>query len=372
MTGSDETTGSATQSEGLQARILEAGPLWAGAFVAVVSFLFAVQLLGTATEAARPLIAQVLGRVVVDDGSALGLAWLSTYALANGSVVAALAVSLLRSGLVSASEAFLMVGGSRLGAGAIVVLVGVLDYLQKRHGRTLSEGTSLGLLTFLVTLSIYVPATVLGLAALERVTPALLAATRGLELPVGTLQSLEPATVLLTRVLGPGFALVVAVGGLFGSLWLFDQTLERVETETVRTYVFRHFERRWTAFGIGLLTTGVTTSVAFSLGVVVPLYNRRFVRRSEVVPYILGANIGTLLDTLVVAFVLETALGVVVVLVVVGVASTLTLLVLVGYGPYTAFVDAGQDRLLTDRRVFAGFGLLLVAVPVALLVAPHV
>jgi len=135
--------------------------------------------------------------------------------------------------------------------------------------------------------------------------------------------------------------------------------------------VFQHFKQRWIAFAIGLLITGVTTSVAFSLGVVVPLYNRQFVRRKEITPYILGANIGTLFDTLVVAFVLETTAGVAIVLLVVGLATLFTLVALVGYEPYAAVIDAGQDRFLEDRRFFVGFGILLVAAPLALLLVPH-
>lgn len=285
--------------------------------------------------------------------------------------MAALSLSLLRSGIVTVPEAFLLIAGSRLGGAAIVVLVGALDYLQRRDGRTLSEGTSLGLLTFLVTFTIYVPATVLGFAVLLAFRAELLAATDGLDLTVRSLEYLEPVTDAVTRTLGPGPALVVALGLLFGSLWLFDRVLARVETETVRTYVFQHFGRRWMAFGVGLLITGVTTSVAFSLGVVVPLYNREFVRRREIVPYILGANVGTLFDTLVAAFVLETTPGVAVVLLVMGLATLFTIAALVTYELYAAFVDAAQDRLLEDRRFFVGFVVLLVAVPAALLLVPH-
>jgi len=123
--------------------------------------------------------------------------------------------------------------------------------------------------------------------------------TRGLDLPIRSLQYFDPLTDAVTRALEPANALILALALLLGSLLLFDQVLERVETDTVRTYVFQHFKQRWIAFAIGLLITGVTTSVAFSLGVVVPLYNRQFVRRKEITPYILGANIGTLFDTLV-------------------------------------------------------------------------
>jgi sodium-dependent phosphate cotransporter len=371
MTGADELSEKQTGDMRVPNLIVEVGPLWVTAFATVLLFLFAVQLLGTATEAAEPVIERILGRVVVGNGSALGLGWLTTYGLTNGSVVAALTVTLLRSGLVTVSESFLMIAGSRLGGGAIVVFIGVLDYLQERRGRSLTEGTSLGLLTFLLTFSIYIPVTVLGLVALVMFQSELLAATSGLDLSLQTLQYFEPVTVFVTRTVGPGFALGIALVLLFGSLWLFDELLEHVETATVRRYMFQHFERRWVAFGIGLLITGLTTSIAFSLGVVVPLYNRQFVRREEIVPYIMGANVGTLFDTLIVAFVLETTTGVAVVLVVIGLATLFTLAALLAYEPYTAFIDAWQDRLLEDSRFFLVFGLLLVLLPLALVVGGH-
>lgn len=371
MTDSDVPPGLPTRAREFYRRLLEVGPLVASGLAAILVFLFAVQLLGTATEAAGVLLERAFRLVVVDDASTLGLSWLATYGLTNGSVVAALGVSLLRSGIVSPGQAFLVVVGSRLGGAAIVVLVGAFEYLQHRQQRTLGEGLSLGLLTFVVTFTIYLPVAVAGIVLRPAVQPVLLDASRTFDLPVRLLQYLDPATRTVTSRLGPGLALAVAIVLLFGSLWLFDRVLERVETRTIRRYVVRHLQRRWTAFTIGFVVTGATTSVAFSLGVIVPLYNRQYVRREEIVPYVLGANIGTLLDTLVVAVVLETAAGVAIVLLVMGLATLFTLVALVVYEPYAAVVDAGQDRLLGDRRFLVGFGVLLVAVPLALLLVPH-
>jgi len=80
-----------------------------------------------------------------------------------------------------------------------------------------------------------------------------------------------------------------------------------------RRYVSR-LQNKWVSFGLGLIVTGVTTSVAFSLGVIVPLYNRGHIKRDEIMPFVLGANIGTLVDTLIVAIALNTAVGVLIVL----------------------------------------------------------
>ncbi|MEF8774673.1 MAG: hypothetical protein V5A23_06220 [Halobacteriales archaeon] len=84
-------------------------------------FVFAVQLLGTATEAAAPLLERMLRSVLVGDAAALGVGWLAAYGPINWSVVVAL--SLLGAAVVTTSEAFLLVAGSRLGGAAVVVLV---------------------------------------------------------------------------------------------------------------------------------------------------------------------------------------------------------------------------------------------------------
>ena len=55
-----------------------------GAVGVILLFLFAVHLLGTATEAAAPTIERVFFQVVAGDASALGVSWLGAYVLANG------------------------------------------------------------------------------------------------------------------------------------------------------------------------------------------------------------------------------------------------------------------------------------------------
>lgn len=131
-------------------RIRASGRLWIGGVASLVLFLLAIQLLGAATEAAAVPLKQFFSRYVAGDTTALGVSWVATYVLTNGSVIAALSVSLFDSGVITASQLFLMLAGSRLGAAAIVILIGALDYFQKQR-YSLGEATSLGLLTFLLT-----------------------------------------------------------------------------------------------------------------------------------------------------------------------------------------------------------------------------
>ena len=342
-----------------------------GALVAVLMFLFSVQLLGTATEATTPLLERLFRQAVVGDTSALGVSWLATYLLTNGSVVAALSISVFESGVVSAEQLFMMVAGSRLGGSAIVVFVGALDYFQKKE-YSLPSSVSMGLLTFLLTYSVYLPATVLGYLSLPWLRGRFSTDLQGFEVGIGSVRLFEPVTVAITNRLGSLPSFVFAVLFLFGSIRFFDRLLRQVETETLRRNLFRRFRRTWLSFLFGILLTGVTTSVAFSLGVIVPLYNRGFVKRDELVPYILGANIGTLADTAIVAVVLGSPVGFAVVLFLLLLASVLTVAVLFFIDDYTRSVATLNDRLLNDRMYFAVFVVSLVLVPLALLLFPLV
>lgn len=337
----------------------------------VLVFLFAVQLLGAATDAAAPALRPVLGRVVVGDSVALGLSWLAAYGLANGSVVAALSLSLFNTGLITATDLFLMIVGSRLGAAAVVVFVGLLDYVQE-DGPSMREAVSLGMLTFLLTHTIYLPVAVLGYVTLPTLTGPVRSVSEGLTVGIRPLAFFDPAVAWLTDLIGPAPAFVLAVVSLFVSLRLFDRVLSKVETATLRDELFTHLQYTWLSFAIGVLITTVTTSVAFSLGVIVPLYNRGYVKREELIPYVLGANLGTLFDTLVVAIVLQTAVGVATVLVLLAIGTALTVLALLADDSYTDRVEALDDRLLEDRRLFVAFAAALVVVPVALVAVPLV
>ncbi|WP_224214831.1 hypothetical protein [Natrinema longum] len=89
--------------------------------VAVVSFFFAIQLLSaslqTLSSVVRPLLIRQTGPL-----SYVETSWLSAYVMLNGSIVAAIALSLFSADLITVLELFLLVSGSRLGAAGIVLL----------------------------------------------------------------------------------------------------------------------------------------------------------------------------------------------------------------------------------------------------------
>jgi len=333
--------------------------------VILVTFLLAIRLLGSTTDALSPVLRQYLDRFVVGDWSALGISWVASYALANGSVVAALSLSLFDAELIVTSQLFLMIVGSRLGGAAVVVFIGAFDYLNEELD-TLSESVRLGVLTFLLTHSIYLPVLVVGYVSVSRLQAVGIDPLNGL---TTTSRVPDVSSVVASRVidvLGPALGFVLAIGLVFLSMRLFDRLLGRLDKQRLRRRYLTRLNDKWVSFGTGLVVTGLTTSVAFSLGVIVPLYNRGHIKRDEIIPYVIGANIGTLVDTLIVAVALDTAVGVLTVAMLLGISLVISLVALLFYPVYTGFIGTMQDELLESTVLFVGFLLSLLVVPLLL------
>lgn len=343
----------------------------------VVLFLFAIQLLGSAVETLSPVLRQVLEQIIVGDRSALGVSWIASYVLANGSIVAALSLTLFRSDLVVPSQLFLMVVGSRLGGAAIVLFIGAFDYLNEEL-ESVSESVRLGVLTFLLTHSIYLPVLVVGYVLLPVVeswnvsNPVIAGETRIANRLVPktdvNIPDLIPVfTEGIINAVGAVVAFLLALGLIFLSMRLFDRILDSVDKQRLRDRYVKRLNDKWTSFTIGLVFTGLTMSVAFSLGVVVPLYNRGHIKRREIIPYILGANIGTLVDTLIIAVALNIPVGVVTVALLLCLGFLVSLLPLLFYNRYVSGISVFYEQLVDNRGYFIGFLVSLLLVPLLLI-----
>ena len=135
-----------------------------------------------------------------------------------------------------------------------------------------------------------------------------------------------------------------------------------------------HVERikRWlhhplAMFVLGLAVTAMTLSVSISLTLLIPLSLKGYVRRDNIIPYVMGANISTWVDTMVAAMLLESprAFTIVFTQMVVGAAISLFILVFL-YKPYSQAVLALARRATHSSRGFALFLGAILLVPLVL------
>ncbi len=349
-------------------RISRPFPPWVlllGSLATLFIFFFSVRLLGAATDALSGGVTPYLRTVIDGELSALGVGWLGALVLMNGSVVAALSVSLLHSGLVNDAEFFMMISGTRLGGSGIVFLIGVLDHLQRRHAG-LEDSTSMGVLTFLITHSIYIPATALGFLLLPFLTTYMLDPRVMDRLTIQTFELFTPVTDLIIELLGGWLSIILSILILFLSLKLFAEVVCCLDGNVLRRHLLVFLERKWIAFFAGMLITMATASVAFSLGIFVPLYNRKVIKKKVMIPYIMGANIGTFSDTLLAGIILETVDGVLVVFILTGLASVVTMMALAVSDTFIEAMEFLQNRIVDSWHLFLAFMAALLLAPLLL------
>jgi Na+/phosphate symporter len=162
----------------------------------------------------------------------------------------------------------------------------------------------------------------------------------------------------------------IGIGVLLASFTIFDRVLPNLEQPGPRfERASRILHQRYLMFLFGVIVTLMTLSVSLSLTILIPLTLKGYVRRDSIIPYVMGANIATWIDTLFAALLLDTPRAFTIVFVEMVTGATVSLIVLVLlYGPYQRAIHWAAHLATRDRRGFAIFLAALFCVPGVLLV----
>jgi solute carrier family 34 (sodium-dependent phosphate cotransporter) len=336
------------------------------AVVAIMVFILALQLLKEGAGKLGPFLTDTLQ--IQNAANTLGFGWLFAYVVLSGSPVAAISLSFFSTGVIDAVQTFTMITGSRLGASFIVLFVGFIYYLR---GHQRSASIAIGILCLLVTASIYLPALIVGYWLL----------TRGM---LDAIQFGAPASLtsvldlvfdpLVGGVLGlvgrwPVAVFLLGLGTLLLSFSLLDRALPELDPERGGfEQIGRLVYRPMAMFVLGMAITSVTLSVSVSLSILVPLSAKGFIRRENTLPYIMGANITTFIDTLFAALVMGGAPAFTIVLVEMLSVAAISLVVLMCmYGWYERVMVSLLDLIMSTNWRLATFMGVMLIVPIALL-----
>lgn len=329
----------------------------------ILLFVFALQVVRAGASSLVPLLD---GLAVSGPLNSVGFGWLLAYAAMSGSPVAAIGVTLLSGGVLSEAEAFAVIGGSRLGASFIVLAVGFVLYLGHRRN---ADGLSIGVIALLTTFTTQAPAIGLGLVSLHygwldslQFSP-----------PPGMLDWIDwlygrPVGLLEDNLAG-GWIFAIGVGFLLASFAVFDRALPRLEAGSSSIEGTLHrLNTRPLMFAIGCIVTAMTLSVSISLTLLVPLSLKGYLKREHVIPYVMGANITTFIDTLAGGLILggETAFTVVLTQML-AVAAVSAVLLTVAYGPYSRLILSTTHEATRSKRNMGVFLGAIVALPAVLL-----
>jgi Na+/phosphate symporter len=331
---------------------------------AMFLFILAVQLMKAGATAIGPSIE---GQFPFANGaSALGTGWLGAYFVMSGSPVAATTVSLFGAGALTNMQALTMISGSRLGASFIVLITGFLYAMRNEDSR--GESLGVGIQAMTMTAIQYVPGMLLAYVIF-----------RSGMLDGVQLHASGEFDAVLNRLWGPfvdaaqtnlpGWALfLVGIGTILVSFNLIDRVLPSVSSDATASKRAAWLKKPWTMFLLGCLVATLTLSVSVALTILVPLASKGLVKRDEALPYIMGANIMTLADTLVVTMLQPTPIAAQIVLAqAIGVAIVSVLILAFAYKPVKRSVLAWDTYLVASNRRLAIFVGCLFMVPITLI-----
>jgi Na+/phosphate symporter len=330
---------------------------------ALAIFVFALRLLQAGAGGLRPVLEDLN---IEGSLNAVGLGWFGSYIVLSGSPVAAIALSLFSEGVLSDTETFAMINGSRMGASFIVLFVGFVYWVT---GRRNPDGLYIGVVALLTAFTLWGPVIPLGQFILSEgwFDDVRFGSPGALTSIISTVY--DP---LIDRIKEHVHRLVMFAGGialLLLSFNLFDRVLPNLDQPGPR------FERasavlhsRFPMFFFGLIVTAMTLSVSLSLTILVPLTLKGYVKKDSIIPYVMGANIATWIDTLFAALLLDEPRAFTIVFVEMITGAAVSLLVLIAfYGPYQRMIHHLAHLATRDRRGFGVFMGAILIVPVVML-----
>lgn len=338
---------------------------WALRFgLALFLFIGALQLMKTGAGSLDLL--QHKGFLVKNPGSTLGLGWIGALFVLSGSPIAASALTLVAADSISEIQGFTMLTGSRLGAAFVVLVVAVIYAVKGGSGERIKP-VSTAIIALSGTAIIYLPASVIGFAllnwgpfhALDPQFPAQFADL--IDIVYGG---------MLARVesLPSGVIFLGGLGVLLLSFKLIDSVMPSLDDSTVAGSRLSWLQRKWPMFALGSLVALITMSVSVALTVLVPLVAKGYAKRENILPYILGANITTLGDTMLAAFALHSGAAVRIVVAEVIATTTLSVILLAFFYPQLQrVVWSFQRQILKSRPRLAAFTVALFVVPLGIM-----
>jgi len=327
-------------------------------------FILAITLMKTGARGLTPFLSD-LG-ILSNPANSLGFGWLFAYLIMSGSPVAAAALTFFDAGVINAISAFTMITGSRLGASFIVLFIGFIYVLR---GRDRATSLSMGILSLTVTATTYFPGLLIGIYLLNT------GAVDDIQLHTGALLSsvtgtlVEPIAGLLMGIFPFWAVFLIGLGIILVSFNLFDKCLPQMSLKESRVgWVSRLVYRPVVMFFLGALVTMISMSVSVSLSLLIPLSQRGFVRRENVIPYIMGANITTFIDTLLAAVLLDNPATFTIVLVSMLSTAAASILILVFfYRPYLKSSLLFVGWVTSSSRNLAIFMITIFIIPIILI-----
>jgi hypothetical protein len=244
-----------------------------------------------------------------------------------------------------------------------------IGFLYVLRGRDRSTSLSMGLLSLMVTITTYLPAFVLGIIFLQSGLFDSIHPESGALLRSILDWAITPLANTIALIFPDWLVFFVGLGIILISFNLFDKCLPQMTLKESQVgHMSRLVYRPIVMFLLGALVTMISMSVSLSLSILVPLSARGFVRRENVIPYIMGANITTFIDTLLAAMLLQNLSAFTIIFVgMLSITIVSIMILLTIYQQYRLIILNSVTWITTNNRTLAVFMILILLLPILMI-----
>lgn len=266
----------------------------------IIIFLFSIELMGKAFSSLGRETAESILLATSNPFVGLFIGLLVTALIQSSSTITTMTIAMVASGALSLTEAVPIIMGANIGTTLTSTIVS-LAYINKKEEfrRAIEAGTIhdffniftvaiLFPLEYHYGLVSYMAQTLTGLFIPETGLPV--SSSYGFRL----FEIIPITNFIIEFINNPFISIGISFILLFGSIKWISTVISRMlmgeDQEKLNFFIFDHYFK---SFGWGILLTGAVQSSSVTTSLVVPFAATGKIRINRIMPFILGANIGT-------------------------------------------------------------------------------
>lgn len=360
-------------------------------FLFLIAFMLALEFIKISITSLSEELKESIASYIGNPLSSLGIGWFMSFLTLNATSIATLSVSLAGHDVISYMDGFFLILGSRIGASAIILILGIIFFLK---GQSYRRSINVGLLTFLSVLSISSIAALLGKVIKFFAFDEFIAKSIHSEGPgpittfiseslTGTVAkfSLEHFGAIITFLLG-FIILVLVIEVLDRVFYVIDFSEMDIEKSPMKHRIIQLLHSPIFAFILGVIFTALTFSLTVSMSLLIPIYTHESLRNKAkellsgkriaaqmIIPYALGANIGSFIDIIIFAKISGSIIGLALVYNIIISSLLAIIFIILIYKIFSDILIKISDWALKKSEYLPEIIVLLVALPLLLTLA---
>ncbi len=266
----------------------------------IILFLFSIELMGKAFSSLGKETAESILLATSNPFVGLFIGLLVTALIQSSSTITTMTVAMVASGALSLTEAVPIIMGANIGTTLTSTIVS-LAYINKKEEfrRAIEAGTIHDFFNIFTVALLFPLEYHYGLVSwLAQGLTFLIIPETGIASSAEygfRLFEIVPVTSLVIDLINNpfisiGLSFILLVGSIKGLSSVISRMLMGEEKEKLQVFIFDHYFK---SFGWGVLLTGAVQSSSVTTSLVVPFAATGKIRMDRIMPFILGANIGT-------------------------------------------------------------------------------